>query len=348
MCLIIQGPASTLRRVVFETPHLLESVLNANANGVGAMWPGEGNVPMAAKLLSDDEAAVRAWLAKTLPEDDRPAAVHARFATSGDKNSMGNCHPYEIDGCWLMHNGVLDIDTKSAPERSDTWHYCHRFLQGTLRSLVATEQGEALLADHIGAGNRFVVLDREGRMHIINRATGVEYAGLWFANTYAWDPSTLDPAWVKPRAVWYDSSAWKGHMDWYDTYGGTACAGSMLDDDECAVDNYRDDNGSLAYLLYENEEWLESALEDAGVQPLLQALVAELGAPELDQAVADDIDAGRDSPFNDLCALVVDGSPAAVAAAASREGGTALLAEVLVYGLAWGETATTTEMLAAA
>lgn len=349
MCIIIQGQSANLKNIVLNTKGLLASVVDSNPDGVGIMFTGDDGALTVQKLLSDKEDTVGAWLESALPDDSRPVALHARFTTHGD-NSEDNTHPYDVDGGYLMHNGVLRIGNDLDKQRSDTWHYCRMFLDGALHGIVAAPQGLQLLGDHIGQSNRFVILDKMGRMHIVNKHTGVEYENLWFANTYAWDVSTLDPTFRRWTNAFYMGGdprkagrTWRGHLsptyDEYESVEGYLEAhkgGGSGEDDMPTLDDYRDSDGSLAHLLSENEEYLAYLLEDFGGRELVSALYEELGAPSLTRAVLAQIAAGDEDAYTAACEHLVHGNLIEVDALVDSDKAT-ILADALIYGVEWGD-----------
>lgn len=353
MCIIIQGQSANLKNIVLNTKGLLASVVEQNPDGVGIMFAGDDGALTVQKLLSDKEDTVGAWLESALPDDSRPVALHARFTTHG-ADTLDNTHPYDVDGGYLMHNGVLSIGNDLDRQRSDTWHYCRTFLDGTLHGIVAAPQGLQLLGDHIGQSNRFVILDKTGRMHIVNKHTGVEYENLWFANTYAWDVSTLDPTFRRWTNAFYmggdprkAGSTWRGRLSSaYDEYydyelvedyleasnGGGSGSG---EGGVPTLDDYRDSDGSLAYLLSENEEYLAYMLEEFGGRELVSALYEELGAPSLSRAVLAQIAAGDEDAYTAACEHLVHGNLIEVNALVESDKAM-LLADALIYGVEWG------------
>jgi hypothetical protein len=59
-----------------------------------------------------------------------------------------------------------------------------------------------LVGAHIGASNKFVIMDARGRMAHVNKSAGVYYAGLWLSNTYAWTaPAEASRKFNSDRAV---------------------------------------------------------------------------------------------------------------------------------------------------
>ncbi len=128
----------------------------------------------------------------------RDCAFHLRMRTHGDIDLL-NCHPYEILNrsehgldLWLMHNGVLATGNRADITKSDTWHYIQDYLKPMLASnpdFAFHPSFKALIEDHIGGSNKFVIMDNEGRQTVINQSSGVYWGGLWLSNTYAWTSS---------------------------------------------------------------------------------------------------------------------------------------------------------------
>jgi hypothetical protein len=128
----------------------------------------------------------------------RDCAFHLRMRTHGEID-LSNCHPYEVLNraehgidLWLMHNGILSTGNKANEKMSDTWHYINDYLKPMLAGnpdFAFHPAFKALVADHIGGSNKFVLMDNEGRSVVINESAGVYWAGLWLSNTYAWDAS---------------------------------------------------------------------------------------------------------------------------------------------------------------
>jgi hypothetical protein len=91
-----------------------------------------------------------------------------------------------------MHNGVLSTGNKANIKMSDTWHYINDYLKPMLAGnpdFAFHPAFKALVADHIGGSNKFVLMDNEGRQVVINQDEGVYWGGLWLSNTYAWSAS---------------------------------------------------------------------------------------------------------------------------------------------------------------
>lgn len=203
MCQIIQGPSAQLKSVLLTTAGLLEELHQNNPDGWGALYHTTKGVKAIKKLPMTAEDT-RKFIQK-LPDDDRPVALHWRWKTSGLVD-QANAHPHHIEGGWLIHNGVLDIDTKSKPEMCDTYHFARAYLDGAVTAVVHSNGLQQMIGEFIG-NNRFVIMDNNGDMCIINKHQGYEAQGLWFANTYSMSRHLVDPSCPKPT---YNFKQYKG------------------------------------------------------------------------------------------------------------------------------------------
>lgn len=211
MCLIITGPAHHVRSTLLTTPGLTESIYDYNADGIGFMYATANDKLRTRKFLPNtikefDDAIRR------LPTDNRTIAVHARYKTHGTIN-MDNVHPYPvIEGrIAMMHNGVLAHGNSADRTKSDTWHYIENHVRPLLEVYPDAYKNEGVMSiieNDIGTGNRFVFMNDKGEMEIYNAHTGIEHNGLWFSNTYAWEPWLLIPTYKKPAPKPVYGSAW--------------------------------------------------------------------------------------------------------------------------------------------
>ena len=194
MCLLMTAPSKTLREVLLKTPKLLDSMYKSNSDGYGAMY-GTVDGPKIVKKLPRSTAELRK-LIERLPQDDRTVAVHLRMRTHGDID-LDNCHPYEIadGGGYLMHNGVLSFGNAKDTSKSDTWHYCRDHLDETSKDYDLHDNDViATIGKHIGSGNVFALMTSDGKISVVNPERGIEVAGVFFSNLYAWEPHLLDPS----------------------------------------------------------------------------------------------------------------------------------------------------------
>lgn len=129
--------------------------------------------------------------------------IHFRWATHGTKGTE-NCHPFTHDGLAMIHNGIIDIDTKDDESRSDTFH----FFTKVVMPMYERDRDFFLRDDIIytmemaHSGSKFCFLRADGQSAIWNKSRGVdEYDGHWFSN-YGYLPTRYS----RSRLIGYDSA----------------------------------------------------------------------------------------------------------------------------------------------
>jgi hypothetical protein len=96
-------------------------------------------------------------------------------------------------GGYTTHKGgykptPTDPATVAAQTLSDTWHYIEDFIKPLVLkdpSVINTHAFQALVAAHIGVGNKFVFVTPTNLI-ILNRSAGINTSQRWLSNTYAW------------------------------------------------------------------------------------------------------------------------------------------------------------------
>ncbi len=217
MCLI-----HTLKADTIISNAWLKNIYQKNSDGIGAMLIEDGKMVVKKYVPKNFRRALR-WYRREV--EGREGVVHWRFATHGAVN-LDNAHPYPVltkeeDGIdlYLSHNGVMsEFDASTdlsdltrggytyrpgrrwtmgeVDDRSDTYH----FIRVVILPLVKPEFGghpdnahnpaiHALIASHIGDGNKLVFMDGNGRVSYVNGDEFVkwDYYDLYCSNTYAWD-----------------------------------------------------------------------------------------------------------------------------------------------------------------
>ena len=226
MCLIVQGKANLVRSTLLQTSGLIESIYQKNGDGLGIMYGTTDGVKVVKKIPHNADAFRD--LITRMPDDEREVALHARWRTHGDINHE-NTHPYPVNGhSYLMHNGVLHTGNSSDLKKSDTWHFIKDYMADATPDVLHSQAYRLMVEEFIN-DNRFVIMSHDGRMTIMNRASGIEVKGMWFSNTYAWDPELLGYRMPKYsygafRSKW---SALKDEDGDYDTLYGTGYAGTQ-------------------------------------------------------------------------------------------------------------------------
>lgn len=173
----------------------LRDFYKQNPDGIGVMYSHKNQLIIEKTLPKSAEDFIQFYKDHIFGRD---CAFHLRMKTHGNID-LENCHPYEVLNkrehgmdLWLMHNGILHTDNKNDVSKSDTWHYIRDFLQPMLKNnpeFAFHPSFIELVSEHIGSGNKFVLMNDAGKMSVINQESGVYWAGLWLSNTYAWSAS---------------------------------------------------------------------------------------------------------------------------------------------------------------
>lgn len=177
MCLIIDNPNG-----LQVDPRIIANAIKGNADGWGFMTSRRGRIHITRGMTPGGlDDAIKA-------HEGIPHVIHFRFATHGTKN-LDNCHPFSVLGgqYGAMHNGILSVPRHDV-SRSDTWHFCEYVLGPILEAhpdLFGSPYLTSLLETIIGAGNKLVIMRKDGATMVINRKAGCDHDGLWMSNDYS-------------------------------------------------------------------------------------------------------------------------------------------------------------------
>lgn len=191
MCLLLTQQSTTPAL----TDKWLADFFSYNSDGVGVMRSEQGQLIVEKTLPKTADEFIHFYRTHIQGFD---CAWHLRMRTHGATDLL-NCHPYEVlnesdhgISMWLMHNGILHTGNKADTSKSDTYHYIADYLRPMLSKnpdFAFTNAFHNLIGDHIGASNKFVLMDNHNRMAVINESEGVYWGGLWLSNEYAWSAS---------------------------------------------------------------------------------------------------------------------------------------------------------------
>jgi hypothetical protein len=196
MCILVHQPAGT---TISEA--MLHDFYTLNPDGFGAMFAVDNKIEIVKTLAKEDE------IIKIYNDivAGKEAVIHFRMKTHGDID-LDNCHPYRVtDDIWLAHNGILSEGNPIDKKKSDTWHYIEYVLRPTLTAqpeLFDNPDFIDYLGTMIGDSNKFGLLRNDGKVQLVNRESGVDHAGLWLSNTYAWSPE---------KHGFYQNKSYKGY-----------------------------------------------------------------------------------------------------------------------------------------
>jgi hypothetical protein len=122
-----------------------------------------------------------------------PWAIHFRYATHGRVDAI-NAHPFKLrKNLYMMHNGIINIDTSSDETKSDTWHYAQY-----LKDYGITSDNIDLLGvgEEVGPGNKVVFMDSHGTISIANEKSGLWVDDQWYSNSYSLAVSDVPKWWT--------------------------------------------------------------------------------------------------------------------------------------------------------
>lgn len=185
MCLLGIVPKKSDRQEI--TTAWLRDVYERNSDGFGFAWSTPSGGVHTFKSIGKFREFKKAW--REMERHSGEFAFHLRMKTHGEI-SKEMAHPYPVGetGLHLMHNGVLACGNAGDHTKSDTWHYINDVVLPLYEKLgdgLFTPQLLEMMGQAIG-NNRFVIVDKQGGLHVVNRRQGVTWNGMWLSNTYAW------------------------------------------------------------------------------------------------------------------------------------------------------------------
>ena len=125
--------------------------------------------------------------------------LHFRKTTDG-ATDVDNCHPFEVGGLAVFHNGMItackpaDKDDK----RSDTRIFCEEVLSNLQNGWYDNEATLDLIEHYIG-NSKLAIMDGGNGVTILNEDKGHWYEGIWMSN-YSYYPNTRSVQKYKPHS----------------------------------------------------------------------------------------------------------------------------------------------------
>lgn len=212
MCILIKQPLGH----VFSEAELAD-FYSFNPDGVGVMWAENGTINIC-KVVPNNIQDVKDFYSQHVA--GKACTLHFRWTTHGDTDLL-NCHPYEVFGeadgypIYLMHNGQLATGNAEDKSKSDTYLYIQNIIRPALKAdptQFMAEWFKTLIEDHIGFGNKFVMMDAYGNTVTFNESSGITIGEVFYSNTYAW--TAPKPNYVAPKYPASHGNSWanNGYM----------------------------------------------------------------------------------------------------------------------------------------
>ena len=199
MCIAIYKPKESE-----ITKNTLKTCWESNPHGAGLMYAINGKVKIAKELKS-----FKRFL-RQFREHEKAGAdmvIHFRIMTHG-KLDFRNTHPHRVNkDTWLVHNGIISEHCYKNASLSDTVKFC-KMIAGLPQDFMKNRATLNLISGYIDT-DKMILLNRQGKIQIINEDLGVWDGGVWYSNqSYE----------TVKMSTWYDSARY------YSPYG---------DDTEC-------------------------------------------------------------------------------------------------------------------
>jgi hypothetical protein len=159
-----------------------------------------------------------------------------------------NVHPHLLDNgrCALAHNGILDLPW-TCEGASDTRIFCMTVLAHRPAEFLTSEDCRKWLEPLIGTNNKFVLMDCNGNVSIVNADSGHFDGSRWYSNhSHEASPYVCEP-W-HPRV--FQGTGARGNVD----------RGTLFDDEE---DGRRGNDADKLPAKYRDEEWEEREWQQA-------------------------------------------------------------------------------------
>jgi len=160
----------------------LSKCADANSDGMGFLALVKGEF-VYFKTLNDFDEFYQRYEELRKKNENIPIALHFRLATHGGK-SEEMCHPFIFGDTGFVHNGIISgVGTHLA--KSDTYMFGEEVIKTLPKDWLGNRFILEMVGDFIGVNNKLILMDKSGRVVIVNEHMGDEDEhGNWFSNTY--------------------------------------------------------------------------------------------------------------------------------------------------------------------
>jgi predicted glutamine amidotransferase len=224
MCVIAYSPKG-----IQISKEKLENCWSGNDDGAGIMYSVDGQI-IVKKEMKDFEKFYEYY--QEALEQDTNVVMHFRISTSGGINEL-NCHPFRVHkGLWFCHNGMLSVEIPRDSKINDTQIFNEKYLKHLPSDFIKNDSILGLIETAIGSYNKFVFLDSDGNVAIVNEKAGNWNEGSWFSN-YSYNTTMY-------RSNYYRGgyNGYNGHNGYTPPATNTKTANAWDDDDFYGEDEY--------------------------------------------------------------------------------------------------------------
>lgn len=182
MCIIIYAPNGSI------PPAHLKRSFERNRDGWGYVFASAETGKLVARHGMTLPEFWQQWKRDKAARKNQPVVFHARIGTSGTMD-VSNCHPFPVagHGIWISHNGIIRAyhpeEDSEDKHLNDTRIFIRDILCGLPRGWQNNESIRRLVEHTIGGGNKLVLMDRTGKVTILNEWAGHWNAGRWYSNS---------------------------------------------------------------------------------------------------------------------------------------------------------------------
>jgi len=159
------------------TKNTLKEFWESKPHGAGLMYAINGKVKIVKELKS-----FKRFL-KQFREHEKTGAdmvIHFRIMTHG-KIDYRNTHPHRVNkDTWLVHNGIIAEHCHKNATLSDTAKFC-KMIAELPQDFMENRATLNLIGGYIDT-DKMILLNRRGKIQIINEEFGVWDGGVWYSN----------------------------------------------------------------------------------------------------------------------------------------------------------------------
>lgn len=178
MCLIIYAPQGA--RISSDW---ISEGWKTNDDGAGYMFASGGVLHVRKPFFTLDDLLTAYDADFAAHGAESQFVMHLRWTTHG-MNDARNTHPHILDNgrAAMVHNGILSAFDGGPRDISDTVFFCSTVLAARSAEQLLEASFQNMLAEMIGPGNKFAMMDCLGNVTLVNQEAGLWDGEFWLSN----------------------------------------------------------------------------------------------------------------------------------------------------------------------